>query len=101
MQRLVALFMMALLASATSTAFAKAPGAGGTCPPDLGAALAAACPCDANSQAQPWKNHGKYASCVVHFRNGLRQQGCLDAQTQRTIARCSARSTCGKTGAVL
>ncbi len=36
-----------------------------------------------------------------HFRNDLRRQGCLDAESKRTIARCAARSTCGKAGAVL
>jgi hypothetical protein len=92
-----------LLASA-SNVFAKPPqaGGGGTCPADVGAALAAACPCAADANAQAWKNHGQYVSCVVRFRNGLRRiAGCLDATAQRTIARCDARSTCGKEGAVL
>src|SRR5438128_1587752 len=65
------------------------------CPADVGAALAAACPCS------NVKNHGQYVSCVVRFRNGLRKQKCLTAETQRTIARCAARSTCGKPTAVL
>jgi len=94
-------FVMVLALASAASALAQPPGPGGGCPPDVGAALAAACPCDANSQAQSWKNHGQYVSCVVRFRNGLRRQGCLDAQAQLTIARCSARSTCGKTGAVL
>lgn len=102
MQKLVAfVFTTALLASAVPAAFAKPPGTGGTCPADVGAALAAACPCDANGQAQPWKNHGQYVSCVVRFRNGLRKDGCLDDAAKRTIASCAARSTCGKDGAVL
>jgi hypothetical protein len=94
-------FVTAVVLAGAVPALAQPPGGGGTCPPDVGAALAAACPCDANSQAQPWKNHGQYVKCVVHFRNGLRQQGCLDASAQRAIASCSARSTCGKPGAVL
>jgi len=71
------------------------------CPADVDAALAAACPCSADANGQAWRNHGQYVSCVVRFRNDLRRAGCLDATTQRTIARCAARSTCGKAGAVL
>jgi hypothetical protein len=71
------------------------------CPDDPAAAVAAACPCDADAGGQAWKNHGRYVSCVVRFRNDLRRAGCLDAATQRTIARCAARSTCGKAGFVL
>ncbi len=82
--------------------FAAAMPAGAQdCPPDVGAALAAACPCDADGHGQSWKNHGQYQSCVVHFRNDMRKQGCLDGQSQHEIASCSARSTCGKEGAVL
>ncbi len=77
-----------------------ATGLAQNCPPDVGAALADACSCDAN-HGQPWKNHGQYVSCVVRFRNDLRKQGCLDADAKRTIASCAARSTCGKDGAVL
>lgn len=71
------------------------------CPEDVGAAVAAACPCDADGNGAAWRNHGKYVSCVVRYRNGLRRQGCLDLAARRTIARCAARSTCGKADAVL
>ena len=67
----------------------------GSCPSDVGAALAARCPCDGQ------KNHGQYMSCVVHFRNFLRKAGCLSVEERRSIARCAARSTCGKLDAVL
>ena len=71
------------------------------CPTDVEAAVAAACPCADDGHGQPWPNHGQYVSCVVRFRNDLRRDGCLDSQTQKLIARCAARSTCGKEGAVL
>jgi hypothetical protein len=71
------------------------------CPPDVGAALAAACPCAADSGNAAWRNHGKYVSCVVRFRNDLRRRGCLDAHANGQIARCAARSTCGKPDTVL
>src|SRR5690349_6164920 len=72
-----------------------------SCPADPAADIAAACPCDADGNGQTWTNHGKYVSSIVRHRNTRRQQGCLDAQTQKLIARCAARSTCGKDGAVL
>jgi hypothetical protein len=49
----------------------------------------------------PWKNHGKYVSCVARFRNQLRKSGCLTDDLKRSIQRCAARSTCGKEGRVL
>ena len=79
-----------------------APGTGSAaCPDDVAAAIGAACPCSADKNGQSWANHGRYVSCVVRFRNDLRRDGCLDAEAKRTIARCAARSTCGKDGAVL
>jgi hypothetical protein len=86
---------LAIAVVATSTA------ARAQCPEDVGAALAAACPCDAPGQGQSWRNHGQYVKCVVHLRNQLRKDGCLDDEAKRAIARCAARSTCGKEGAVL
>ena len=100
MRKIAWLLGVAVLAGASMVS-AKPPAPGGNCPPDVGAALAAACPCDASSGGQAWKNHGGYVSCVVHFRNDLRKAGCLDDTSKRTIASCAARSTCGKPGAVL
>jgi hypothetical protein len=99
MRSLIGLFAAALLASA-------APAFSQECPEDVGAAVAAACPCEGNGNGNGngnggWKNHGQYMKCVVHLRNDLRKAGCLDAEAKRTIAKCAARSTCGKEGAVL
>jgi len=71
------------------------------CPSDIAAAVATECPCAGTVQgdqsAAPWRNHGQYVKCVVHFRNLLRKSGCFtDDSVRRTIARCAARSTCGK-----
>jgi len=75
------------------------------CPNDVATALAEACPCEGkvvgNGETQAWKNHGQYVSCSVRYRNALRKSGCLTKEQKRTIARCAARSTCGKEGAVL
>jgi hypothetical protein len=90
----------ALIAAAAF--ISAAPAAHAQCPDDPEAFIAAACPCESNGNGNGgWKNHGGYTSCVVRLRNDLRRQGCLNAETQRLIARCAARSTCGKDGAVL
>ena len=93
MRTIVSMMMFALL-GVPAAALAD-------CPTDVGAALAAACPCSADANSQAWKNHGQYVKCVVHFRNDMRKQNCADKATLRTIARCAARSTCGKEGAIL
>jgi hypothetical protein len=67
---------------------------GGQCAPDVGAAVAACCPCD----APQFSNHGRYVSCVAHATNALRRADCLDAEARRSLKRCAARSTCGKPG---
>jgi len=100
-----ALLMLAALALPASAVWAKGRPQPMTCPPDVAAALDAACPCAGktlpNNSSSPWRNHGQYVSCVVHFRNGLRKAGCLSDATRTTIARCAARSTCGKADMVL
>jgi hypothetical protein len=98
MRTIIGFITVALLAGA-SASLAKPP-TPIPCPDDVGAALAAQCPCEGRG-GQAWKNHGGYVSCVVRYRNALRKSGCLDDAAKRTIARCAARSTCGKEGAVL
>jgi hypothetical protein len=73
-----------------------------TCPADVVVAMAERCPCDGtvlpDLSVQSWKNHGQYVSCVVRYRNALRKADCFtDDSLRRTLARCAARSTCGKT----
>lgn len=96
-RRIALTLLLALPAS--GWAMAKGNGKGRpepiTCPADVPAAFADRCPCDGQ------KNHGHYVRCVAQFRNALRKAGCLDTQTRRTLARCAARSTCGKPNAVL
>jgi hypothetical protein len=90
-----------VMLAAVLVALSAQPVRAQSCPEDVGAALAAACPCDADGQGRSWKNHGQYVKCVVHLRNDLRKAGCLTPEAKRTIASCAARSTCGKEGAVL
>ncbi len=100
-------FVLALLLTLPAAASAMGHGNGGgkpqpiPCPADIAAALAATCPCAGSPQPDqsvaPWKNHGQYQRCVVHFRNALRKSGCFtDDSVRRSIARCAAHSTCGK-----
>src|SRR5262245_50867551 len=97
-------FVLAALLAVPALAEAKRPEPI-TCPVDVALALAEACPCEGaptgNGPVVAWKNHGKYVSCVVHFRNALRKAGCLTQDDKRTIARCAARSTCGKADTAL
>jgi hypothetical protein len=92
--------VLLLAAMLLGTASAKGKPQPVPCPPDVGVALAEACPCAGkmmpNGTMAPWKNHGQYQSCMVHLRNALRKSGCLTDDERRSIARCAARSTCGK-----
>ena len=80
------------------TAWGKRPPM--TCPTDVPAAVDAACPCDGKMNPDlsvtPWRSHGQYVSCVVRFRNALRKNDCAAREELRLMARCSAKSTCGK-----
>jgi hypothetical protein len=97
--------LLALCLSAPGLAAAKGKPEPVQCPADVLVAMAATCPCDGVVQPDttvvPWRNHGQYMRCVVHQRNAYRKAGCLDDTLKRTIARCAARSTCGKEGRVL
>src|SRR5690349_18024635 len=97
MKKFALLLTLVVLASAR-TAMAQPSSACPTegCPTDVGACLAESCPCAAPGNGGAWKNHGQYVKCVVHLRNDLRKAGCLDADAKRTIAKCAAKSTCGK-----
>lgn len=88
--------IVALHAVALGVLFAAPTGARAQdCPDDVGGFVAGQCPCNV-------KNHGTYVSCVVRHRNELRRDGCLiDRKTNGEIARCAARSTCGKEGRVV
>ena len=97
------LIVFLVLFGSASTAFAQSACPTEGCPTDVGACLAESCPCSgpSNGPVTTWKNHGQYVKCVVHLRNDLRKAGCLDNEAKRTIAKCAARSTCGKEGFVL
>ena len=100
MQRATSVFVIVSCLALSTGAWAKRPEPI-TCPEDIGAALGETCPCAGRTMpdlsVQPWKNHGQYVSCVVRYRNALRKADCFeDDSLRRTLARCAARSTCGK-----
>ena len=101
--KLIASMLSVLVIAGAAPVFAQpepaCPATG--CPADVGACLAEACPCGADAHGAAWKNHGQYVRCVVQLRNTLRKNECLDQAAKTTIARCAARSTCGKEDAVL
>jgi hypothetical protein len=103
--RTIAVTVLALTLTLPALGWGKGKPEPITCPTDVAVALAETCPCDGkmmpNAEVQPWKNHGQYVSCMVRFRNALRKAGCLTADEKRTIARCAAKSTCGKSDTFL
>lgn len=98
--RCIAASVVAIVLIVPARGWPKGKPAPITCPTDVAATLADMCPCDGKTlptgAVQPWRNHGQYVSCVVRFRNALRKAGCLSDDERRTVARCAARSTCGK-----
>ena len=113
MHRSIVVHALVALLALPATGFTMGAGNGShgrkrpplTCPTDVAKALMDTCPCAGpmapDGSVTPWRNHGRYVSCVVHLRNALRKAGCLSGDSGRSIARCAARSTCGKTGVVL
>lgn len=104
MKRLALMVSLAVLVSAGTAMAQSACPHDGSCPTDVGACLAESCPCAAPGNGNGnagWKNHGQYVKCVVHLRNDLRKAGCLDKAAKTTIAKCAAKSTCGKEGFTL
>ncbi len=55
-----------------------------------GSVIDTACPCNG-----PWKNHGKYVSCVAHQVNSLQQVGYITEEQGEEIVSQAAQSNCG------
>lgn len=94
--------VLAVLLVLPAAALAKRTHQPVSCPADVDAALAAACPCPGTTLPDgvvtPWRNHGQYVRCVVHARTAFRKAVCLSHDAQRSVAHCAARSSCGKAG---
>jgi hypothetical protein len=56
-----------------------------------GCAIAQLCPCDT-----PWKNHGKYVSCVAQAAEDFVDGGLVSGPEKDAIVSAAGRSQCGK-----
>jgi hypothetical protein len=65
--------------------------------PATGCSIPQLCPCQGpRGSSEPWKNHGKYVSCVTKAANGFRDQGLISEEEKGQITSEAAQSDCGK-----
>ena len=61
-----------------------------------GCTVAQLCPCDGPSgTTTPWKNHGKYVSCVAHAANDFRDALLITDSEHGDIVSAAGMSACG------
>ena len=61
-----------------------------------GCTLAQLCPCEgARGSAKPWRNHGKYVSCVAKSTKVFVSQGLITETEKGDIVSVAAQSSCG------
>jgi hypothetical protein len=87
-----AFFALAFLAFAVPTRAAQIDCEPARCATQ--AAINAECSCAGAG------NHGQFVSCVVHVVKRLSDSGAVPDECRGKVARCAARSTCGKPGFV-
>ena len=64
--------------------------------PATGCSIGQLCPCEGpQGSSEPWKNHGKYVSCVTKAANGLMSQGLITGEQKGEITSEAAESECG------
>ena len=64
--------------------------------PNNGCSVDQLCPCEGpRGTTRPWRNHGKYVSCVARATNRLRHAGLITWQDQGDIVSEAAESDCG------
>ena len=63
----------------------------------IGCTIDQLCPCAGpRGTMTPWRNHGKYQSCVAQAANGFRDDGLITNSQRSYIVSASAASNCGK-----
>lgn len=63
-----------------------------------GCTIAQLCPCDGPSgTVMPWRNHGKYVSCVAQMANRFLAEGLISASEHGGLVSAAAQSACGGT----
>jgi hypothetical protein len=64
--------------------------------PQNGCSLAQLCPCAGPAGTTvPWKNHGKYVSCVAHVANEFADSDLISETVKDDIVSAAAESSCG------
>lgn len=61
-----------------------------------GCSIDQACPCEADEDGSPWRNHGKYVRCVVDEARRFRSHGLIDRDEAGAIKSAAAGTDCGK-----
>lgn len=65
--------------------------------PAVGCSIAQLCPCfGPMGSSLPWKNHGKYVSCVSQAATSFVQQGLITGAQKGAIVSAAAQSSCGR-----
>ena len=62
----------------------------------IGCSIEQLCPCDAPRQStEPWKNHGKYVSCMTKAAQSFAADGVISDNGKSDLVNAAAQSSCG------
>ena len=59
--------------------------------------IAQLCPCEGpRGTVMPWRNHGKYVSCVAHAAGDFESQGLISQAKKDALVSAAGQSSCGQ-----
>ena len=62
----------------------------------IGCSIEQLCPCDGPRQStEPWKNHGKYVSCMTKAAQSFAADGVISDNGKSDLVNAAAQSICG------
>ena len=65
--------------------------------PAHGCSIVQLCPCEGpRGTVMPWRNHGKYVSCVAHAAGDFEDQGLITPAAKDAAVSAAAQSSCGQ-----
>ena len=65
--------------------------------PAHGCSIAQLCPCEGpRGTVLPWRNHGKYVSCVAHAAGDFESQGLISQTKKNALVSAAGQSSCGQ-----
>ena len=65
--------------------------------PAHGCSITQLCPCEGpRGTVMPWRNHGKYTSCVAHAAGDFADQGLISLTAKDELVSAAAQSSCGQ-----